>query len=91
VFLLDCNPVYIAPRTFLSRMRSASFVFSAPRTVCGRNRSGLSPHLPDLHALEGWGDALAFEERQAYIQPLIQPLYHGISRYVLAAAPKSRS
>jgi hypothetical protein len=43
-------------------------------------------HLPDLHALESWGDALVFDGTISIIQPLIQPFYDGISPHVLAAA-----
>ena len=92
VFLLDCNPVYTAPADvpFAEALRKVPF--SVHHGLYADETAAVCRwHLPDLHALESWGDAVAFEERQAYIQPLIQPLYDGISRYVLAAAPKSRS
>jgi MoCo/4Fe-4S cofactor protein with predicted Tat translocation signal len=87
VFLLDCNPVYTAPADvpFAEALRKVSFSV----------HHGLYPdetaavcrwHLPDLHALESWGDALAFDGTTSIIQPLIQPLYDGISPHVLAAA-----
>ena len=87
VFLLDCNPVYTAPADvpFAEALRKISF--SVHHGLYADESAAVCRwHLPGLHALEGWGDALAFDGTISIIQPLIQPLYDGISPHVLAAA-----
>ena len=87
VFVLDCNPVYTAPADvpFEEALRKVSF--SVHHGLYPDETSAVCRwHLPNLHALESWGDALAFDGTISIIQPLIQPLYHGISPHVLAAA-----
>jgi MoCo/4Fe-4S cofactor protein with predicted Tat translocation signal len=87
VFLLDCNPVYSAPADvpFAEALRKASF--SVHHGLYADESAAVCRwHLPALHPLESWGDALAFDGTAGIIQPLIQPLYGGISPHVLAAA-----
>ena len=38
-------------------------------------------HVPELHFLEGWSDARAYDGTAAIVQPLIQPLYGGRSAH----------
>ena len=84
---LGCNPVYTAPADIpFRRGAPQGVVFSAPRTLCGQSAAVSRWHLPDLHPLKSWGDALAFDGTASIIQPLIQPLYDGISPHVLAAS-----
>jgi molybdopterin-containing oxidoreductase family iron-sulfur binding subunit len=48
-------------------------------------------HVPFLHELECWGDAAAADGTIGIQQPLITPLYGGISAYDLLAALQGRS
>jgi Fe-S-cluster-containing dehydrogenase component len=43
-------------------------------------------HVPQLHALETWGDARAFDGSATVMQPLIAPLYQGWSAHEVLAA-----
>jgi molybdopterin-containing oxidoreductase family iron-sulfur binding subunit len=43
-------------------------------------------HIPEAHALESWGDALAFDGTATIIQPLIAPLYGGKSAIEFVAS-----
>jgi molybdopterin-containing oxidoreductase family iron-sulfur binding subunit len=42
-------------------------------------------HVPELHYLEGWSDARAYDGTATIVQPLIAPLYGGWSAHELAA------
>ncbi|MCA1648197.1 MAG: molybdopterin oxidoreductase, partial [Chloroflexi bacterium] len=42
-------------------------------------------HIPELHALETWSDARAFDGTATILQPLIAPLYEGHSAHELLA------
>ena len=87
VFLLDCNPVYTAPADIPFAEALRKVPFSVHHGLYADETAALCRwHLPELHVLEGWGDALAFDGTPNIIQPLIQPLYGGISPHVLAAA-----
>jgi molybdopterin-containing oxidoreductase family iron-sulfur binding subunit len=43
-------------------------------------------HLPSAHYLEAWGDALAADGTYSIVQPMIQPLYDGVSEIELLLA-----
>ena len=43
-------------------------------------------HVPELHALETWSDARAFDGTATVMQPLIAPLYQGWSAHEVLAA-----
>ncbi|HST20578.1 MAG TPA: TAT-variant-translocated molybdopterin oxidoreductase [Blastocatellia bacterium] len=43
-------------------------------------------HIPELHYLESWSDARAYEGTATIIQPLIAPLYSGKTAHELIAA-----
>ncbi len=43
-------------------------------------------HIPEAHALESWGDALAHDGTATIVQPLIAPLYGGKSAIEFVAA-----
>lgn len=78
--LLDCNPVYDAP---------ADLEFGKHLDRVGlRVHLGLYAdesaarcqwHLPMAHPLESWGDARAFDGTASLVQPLIAPLYAGMT------------
>jgi MoCo/4Fe-4S cofactor protein with predicted Tat translocation signal len=42
-------------------------------------------HVPEVHTLEDWSDARAFDGTVTVLQPLIAPLYHGHSAHELLA------
>lgn len=87
LILGDVNPVYSAP---------ADLEFSAALDKV-ETRARLSRYvdetskrcqwqLPELHYLESWGDARAFDGTVSLTQPLIAPLYGGKSRVELLSA-----
>ena len=43
-------------------------------------------HIPAAHFLESWSDALAFDGTATIIQPLIEPLYAGVTAHELIEA-----
>jgi molybdopterin-containing oxidoreductase family iron-sulfur binding subunit len=81
------NPAYDAP----ADLDLATKLASVKQTV----RLGLYDdetsrrcrwHLPQAHYLEAWGDARAWDGTASIVQPLIEPLYDGISAVELMAA-----
>ncbi|MFP6582873.1 MAG: TAT-variant-translocated molybdopterin oxidoreductase, partial [Candidatus Hydrogenedentota bacterium] len=83
----DVNPVYSAPADFEfaaamdkveTRVRHGRYVDETAQ-LC-------QWQLPELHYLETWGDARAFDGSVSLIQPLIAPLYRGKSRVELLSA-----
>jgi molybdopterin-containing oxidoreductase family iron-sulfur binding subunit len=84
LFILGTNPVYEAP---------SDLDFSGHlQTVPLRIHLGLYEdetaaechwHLPEAHYLESWGDARAFDGTVTFIQPLIEPLYQGMTIHEL--------
>ncbi len=85
--ITGANPVYAAP---------ADLGFAeALEKVPVRIHHGLSLdetavrcqwHLPAAHPLESWSDARAIDGTVSIVQPLIAPLYGGLSRHELVAA-----
>jgi len=87
VLILGGNPVFTAPADFklgdkLHRTRFALYLgmYEDETTACCRW------HVPELHFLESWSDARAVHGQTSIIQPLIAPLYGGISVHQLLAA-----
>jgi MoCo/4Fe-4S cofactor protein with predicted Tat translocation signal len=95
LFVLGGNPAYNAP----AELGFADLLAKVPQLI----RLGLhvdetsatsTTHLPAAHFLESWGDSLAYD-MSAYLcqQPLILPLYDGISEIdflaALAGLPKA--
>ena len=84
--ILEGNPVYSAP---------ADIDFAAALQNAGMSvYLGLYPdetairstwHIPAAHYLERWGDTRAFDGTVTLIQPLIEPLYGGVSAHQLIA------
>jgi MoCo/4Fe-4S cofactor protein with predicted Tat translocation signal len=48
-------------------------------------------HLPATHFLESWSDAQAFDGTISIVQPLIEPMYSGVSAHELADALNEQS
>ncbi|MBV9490471.1 MAG: TAT-variant-translocated molybdopterin oxidoreductase [Verrucomicrobia bacterium] len=87
VVILGGNPVFTAPADFRlgDKIRRARFslylgLYEDETTACCRW------HAPELHFLEGWSDARAVHGHASIVQPLIAPLYGGISVHQLLAA-----
>ena len=78
--MLDANPVYGSP--------VAAGFRHAVKTVDFTVHMGLYPdetaqasrwHIPMVHELEGWSDALSVNQTASIVQPIIAPLYGGYS------------
>jgi MoCo/4Fe-4S cofactor protein with predicted Tat translocation signal len=87
LIMLGGNPVFDAPAdfNFLSALEKVPF------------RAHLSPyydetsmhvhwHIPEVHFLETWGDARAYDGTVSIVQPLIAPLYNGRSSFEVLGA-----
>jgi MoCo/4Fe-4S cofactor protein with predicted Tat translocation signal len=94
--ILGGNPAYDTPAEleFASALKSNA----APLKVfLGSHRNETAElcqwHLPEAHYLESWSDARAYDGTVTILQPLIEPLYNGISAHeviaVLAGQPAS--
>ncbi len=97
LFILGGNPVYNAPRsiTFDPQTRGPVDWLDLQKRVPDVVRLGFyedetSPHcrwnLPGTHFLESWGDALTSEGHHLAIQPMIMPLFGGVSEMDLMNA-----
>ena len=80
--MLGVNPVYTAP----ADMNFEDLVNAVPVTVhlgMQRDETGsLSTwHLNKAHYLESWSDARAYDGTLTIIQPMIAPLYGGVSSH----------
>ena len=80
--ILGGNPAYSAP----ADLDFARAVRKVPRAIhLGQYVDETSAlcrwHLPEAHEFESWGDARAFDGTASLLQPLIAPLYGGMSSY----------
>ncbi|MEO6846367.1 MAG: TAT-variant-translocated molybdopterin oxidoreductase [Chthoniobacterales bacterium] len=80
LFIFGGNPVYNAP----ADLDFASLLDSVPNSVrLGFFEDETSQHskwnVPATHYLESWGDGRSFEGIYSIIQPMILPLYSGLS------------
>jgi len=82
--LTETDPVYDAALGDALRTSEAKVVQLAMRP----NETGTLAHwvLPMAHFLESWGDARSVDGTYAIVQPMIQPLFHGISSTELLLA-----
>ena len=85
--ILGGNPAYTAP----ADLDFARAVRKVPRAIhlglYADETSALCRwHVPEAHEFESWGDARAFDGTVSLLQPLIAPLYGGISSYELLAS-----
>jgi molybdopterin-containing oxidoreductase family iron-sulfur binding subunit len=80
LFVLGGNPVYKAAGGSRLGEALAKVPFKVHLGMHEDETSELCTwHLPLAHELEAWGDARAFDGTASIIQPLIEPLYGGIS------------
>ncbi|QDT55160.1 Tetrathionate reductase subunit B precursor [Caulifigura coniformis] len=93
LLIVGANPVYTAP---------ADFDFKLALKNVKRLVAQLSPyedetspychwHLPQTHFLESWSDARAFDGTASIVQPLIAPLFDGISAHQFLSAATGKT
>jgi molybdopterin-containing oxidoreductase family iron-sulfur binding subunit len=80
LLILDCNPAYDAPADlhFVDALRRVAHVV---HLGLYRDETGVLAdwHVPMAHQLETWSDARAYDGTASIAQPLIAPLYAGLS------------
>lgn len=87
VIILGGNPVYDAPAdlNFAAKLKRAHF--SLHLSEYEDETSELCDwHVPEPNFLESWSDTRAMDGTATVVQPLIAPLYGGVSRHQLLAA-----
>ncbi len=93
LLIVGANPVYTAP---------ADFDFKTALKNVKRLVAQLSPyedetspychwHIPQTHFLESWSDARAFDGTASIVQPLIAPLFDGISAHEFLSAATGKT
>ena len=86
LLILGGNPVYTAP----ADIPFASALDNVGTTVhlgffADETAARCAWHVPELHSLESWTDARAFDGTASILQPVIAPLYDGHSVHELLA------
>ncbi|MEZ4307603.1 MAG: 4Fe-4S dicluster domain-containing protein [Polyangiaceae bacterium] len=85
--ILGGNPVYTAPPDLDFPSAMASVPVRAHLSLYPDETSGLCHYqLPEAHFLESWGDARAFDGTVSLLQPLIEPLYSGLTALEVVAS-----
>lgn len=85
--VLGGNPAYTAPADFAFAEALATVPFSVHLSLYFGETSVLTDwHVPHTHELETWSDARAFNGVVTIMQPLIEPLYNGVSAHELLSA-----
>ena len=80
LFILECDPVYTAPVDF----KFAALLKNVPNSLHIGLRADATAqtatwHIPGTHFLESWDDALSPDGTYMPVQPLILPLFGGVS------------
>ncbi|MGA2090161.1 MAG: 4Fe-4S dicluster domain-containing protein [Endomicrobiales bacterium] len=84
LIIIDGDPVYATPRNldFAKRLRSVgNIVYLGSYYDDTAKRAHW--HIPLAHEFESWGDVRAFDGSVTIRQPLIRPLYNGVTEYEL--------
>ena len=95
LLILGGNPVFDAPVDFDFADALKRVPFSAHLALYADETSrACAWHLPQAHFLETWSDARAFDGTATIMQPLIAPLYNGVSTHEMLslltdAAPRA--
>jgi molybdopterin-containing oxidoreductase family iron-sulfur binding subunit len=92
--IVEGNPVYDAPADLGFGDALARVPFSVHLSLYDDETSARCAwHLPATHFMEHWSDARAFDGTASIVQPLIAPLYGGVSPHellaLLAGEPRS--
>jgi MoCo/4Fe-4S cofactor protein with predicted Tat translocation signal len=80
LLILGANPVHTAP---VDLQFAECFVKAKLRIHLGLHEDETAVlchwHIPETHYLESWGDARAYDGTVGIVQPLVAPLYAGVS------------
>jgi MoCo/4Fe-4S cofactor protein with predicted Tat translocation signal len=80
LFVIDGNPVYTAPADYAITTALPKAKFKVRLSQYEDETSKLCDwQIPQTNLLEEWGDALAYDGTVSFIQPLVAPLYSGLS------------
>ncbi len=87
LLILGGNPAYAAPADleFADKIGKAKLVVHLGLYE-DETAERAHWHIPEAHYLESWGDARAYDGTVSIIQPLIAPLYSGLSAVELISA-----
>ncbi len=84
LLILGGNPAYDAPADFAFARALGAVPLSVHHSLYDDETSAAATwHLPATHFMEHWSDARAFDGTAAIVQPLIAPLYGGLSPHEL--------
>ncbi len=84
--MIGTNPVYTAPVDLGFAPHLAKVRLKIHMSLYPEETSRLCDwHIPQTHFLEEWSDTRAFDGTVTIVQPLIQPLFGGISPHELIA------
>ncbi|NLF69936.1 MAG: TAT-variant-translocated molybdopterin oxidoreductase [Candidatus Anammoximicrobium sp.] len=88
LLILGGNPVYNAPADIAFAEALRKVQSHAVHLALHEDETSLLCrwHLSRAHALEAWGDALAYDGTYTIVQPLIEPLFDGKSVLEILAA-----
>jgi molybdopterin-containing oxidoreductase family iron-sulfur binding subunit len=87
LIILGGNPVFTAPANieFSKKLRRVPLTAHLSGEV-NETSAVCQWHIPETHFLESWTDARAYDGTVSICQPLIAPLYNGISAHEMIAA-----
>lgn len=90
--ILDANPVYSAPAdiNFADALTKVGLRVHLSEYL-NETSTACDWHLPKAHYLETWSDVKAFDGTASIVQPLIAPLYDGVSPHQVIAAMLDQS
>jgi len=92
--MIGTNPVYTAPADLGFAQHLGKVRLKIHMSLYPEETSRVSDwHIPQTHFLEEWSDTRAFDGTASIVQPLIQPMFQGISAHelmaVLSGPPRS--
>lgn len=89
--ILGGNPVFTAPADLHLAERLAKVRLRMHLGLYKDETAALCQwHVPEAHYLESWGDVRAFDGTATIVQPLIAPLFGGLTAAEIVAAFSSR-
>ena len=89
--ILGGNPVYTAPADLKFAEALGKVAVRVHLGLYDDETSALCQwHVPELHYLESWSDARAYDGTVSIVQPLVAPLYGGVSAHDVVSAFSSR-
>ncbi|HEX4928384.1 MAG TPA: 4Fe-4S dicluster domain-containing protein [Burkholderiales bacterium] len=86
LLILEGNPAYDAPADLAFAEALAAVPLSVHLSLYFDETSARSTwHVPATHFMEHWSDARAFDGTAAIVQPVIAPLYDGVSPHEMVS------